>query len=365
MIPSGEVLHDFFQANVAGFIITDNNGLITAANKTLLGWIGATEETLLQKKFSDLLNIGGKIYYETHLSPLLKLQGHFEEVLLEIRQKDHQKMRVLVNACEYRNATGQLLSMHFTLVEASDRLQYEQNLQQQTKTAEHALIAERETFKLREELIAVLGHDLRNPLNAITIAGELLAETTLNAQDADLVAVVNRSSKRMAELIGYVMDFARTRMGLGMNISPVSTDMEVLLDHVISELQLSYPQARIRREFKLAAMVRCDPHRIAQLVSNLLANALTHGDADQPIVVKANSSSEQLNIAVVNQGKPIPDSLRETLFSPFTREAVRPSQNGLGLGLYIADQIAKAHKGTLQFTSDGAGTCFSFSMACS
>ena len=215
---------------------------------------------------------------------------------------------------------------------------------------------------LREQLIAVLGHDLRNPLGAISMTVGVLERIISDDKQKNLLCILKRSSYRMNELIGNVMDFARTRMGEGIIISPRNVELKPVLEHVVEELKFLFPDRLINTDYSLVAPIFCDADRIAQLTSNLLANALTHGNPQSTVYFSASNEDKQLLISVANDGEPIPESLQPILFAPFKREKNRPSKNGLGLGLYIADQIAKAHGATLSFTSDEKETRFTFMM---
>lgn len=361
MEPLKESFEDFFETALCGFIIADGHGIILRANKKIAGWINVSAEDLTGKKISELFSIGGKIYYETHLSPLLRMQGFFDEVVLELRSVAGEKLRVIINALERRDKDGKPAFIRFTILKASDRLKYEQNLQDAKNTAENALTREREMVVLREQLIAVLGHDLRNPLSAIKMAVEILAQSP-GPKNEMLLGTLKRSSARMAELVDNIMDFARTRMGEDIIIARENALLNPLLNQVVAEIKLIYPSKKITTFFEIEEPVYCDPNRIAQLLSNLLANAITHGEPDSPVQVHASYVKGYFELSVCNKGIPIPEQLRERIFSPFTREVDRPNQNGLGLGLYICSEIATAHDGTLSFTSDAEETCFTFRM---
>jgi sigma-B regulation protein RsbU (phosphoserine phosphatase) len=360
---SNEDLERFFEQSACGFLIADPQGIILRSNTKLSSWIGVAAGELKGKRFSDLLTIGGKIYYETHLWPLLRMQGFFDEVLVELNNSAGEKLRVLVNAIECRDKNNKPTVIHYTLSKASDRLQYEQNLQQAKMVAEKELLTEKEAVVLREQLIAVLGHDLRNPLSAITMAVELLQDSKLRPEDNVLLATLKRSSYRMAEIVANVMDFARTRLGEGLIITRQDVLLEPILQQVVEELKLIFSEREIITVFELAEPVYCDPHRIAQLLSNLLANALTHGAVDKPVSIHALHKNGIFELSIINSGTPIPEILHQRLFTPFTREGDRQSQNGLGLGLYISAEIARAHNATLTCTSNIDETKFTFHMA--
>jgi signal transduction histidine kinase len=229
--------------------------------------------------------------------------------------------------------------------------------------SEAALLDHQETAELREQFIAVLGHDLRNPLASIDAAGRLLKKMPLNERGVLLVEGMHRSVMRMAGLIDNVLDFARGRLGGGLGIDRQScAALPTRLAEVIEELQLAHPGRRIETEIVLSDNVVCDPNRLAQMVSNLLGNALTHGSEEDPIQVRAVSDGSKLEISVANGGEPIPEAFRGQLFKPFSRAAVKPTQQGLGLGLYIASEIARSHGGDLTLDSDMDETRFTFRM---
>lgn len=355
--------NDFFEESFSGFIIADEKNRIIRSNKRVSSWLGSSSDEIKGKKFSDLLSIGSKIYFETHLSPLLKMQGFFDEILVELSGVSGNRLKIFINAKESAPKEDGSKLIYYTLLEASDRVQYEQNLQYGKAIAEKALEGEKENVLLREQLIAVLGHDLRNPLGAISMTVGILERIISDDKQKNLLCILKRSSYRMNELIGNVMDFARTRMGEGIIISPRNIELKPVLEHVVEELKFLFPDRLINTDYSLVAPIYCDADRIAQLTSNLLANALTHGNPQSTVYFSASNEDDKLLISVANDGEPIPESLQPILFAPFKREKNRPSKNGLGLGLYIADQIAKAHGATLSFTSDEKETRFTFVMA--
>ena len=134
------------------------------------------------------------------------------------------------------------------------------------------------------------------------------------------------------------------------------------VDQVVDELRSSHPDRAIDAIFDLSDPVNVDADRLGQLLSNLVANALTHGSPETPVAVRATMDGGALVLSVANGGEPIPPAAMERLFEPFERGAVRPSLQGLGLGLYIAAEIARAHAGTLDVDSSSAQTKFTFRM---
>jgi phosphoserine phosphatase RsbU/P len=352
------VIGNFFEHPLCGFLITDTVGRITRANRTIAAWIGETSEKLKGRRFSDLLTIGGKIYYETHLGPLLRMQGFFDEVAVELNSIDGEKRQVLVNAFEHRNSAEESLFVQISVYKATDRRQYEQNLKEEKRRIEQSLLHEQLMSSTKEQFIAVLGHDLRNPLSSILTGASILREEPGLDQYKPILEIIHKSGGRMAELINNIMDFARARMGSGIVVNRKPTDLEPILQHVVDEIIIVWPGRIIDTDFKLTEFVDCDGPRIGQLLSNLLANALTHGTSDTPVLVRSSIEMNFFNLSVTNQGTPISESAIEKIFLPFSREEHRPSRQGLGLGLFIASEIARAHLGELFVHSDINETCF-------
>jgi signal transduction histidine kinase len=224
-----------------------------------------------------------------------------------------------------------------------------------------AFLDERAVGELREQFIAVLGHDLRNPLGAVTACAELLDRYADDAQRVRSIAQrVTSSSRRMARLIDDVLDFARGRLGGGFAAALGEVvDLDQALNDVVAEVRLTFARREIRADIGVDRPVRCDRGRIQQLAANLLVNALTHGAPDQPVLLSARTDGDSFALTVRNEGEPIPADSLPKVFAPFWRRSNNDPRAGLGLGLFICAQIVKAHGGTLQVTSSRAdGTTF-------
>lgn len=228
------------------------------------------------------------------------------------------------------------------------------------EAAQTALIHERETASLREQFIAVLGHDLRNPLSAVSATAELLS---LRKNEPDLVKIGQRlksSTLRMARLIDDVMDFARGRLGSGIGVSIDQVDdLAAALRAVVAEVREANPLRLVADDIAINTPVRCDRTRVQQLLSNLLGNAVTHGAAEFPVRVQARIERAELVLTVINGGNEIAADVLSKVFEPYWRPATSKPGGGLGLGLYICKQIVAAHGGTLEVRSSAQeGTCF-------
>ncbi len=227
--------------------------------------------------------------------------------------------------------------------------------------SEATLSGEREVSVLREQFIAVLGHDLRNPLASVDAGVRLMLKYPQRA--AELARQVQQSVSRMGRLIDNVLDFARGRLGGGIGVDRTTDKpLEPMLQHVVDELRISHPTQAITLDLALDEPVACDHARIGQLLSNLLGNALAHGKASELVGVQASARDGMFELAVSNAGVPIPPEAIPDLFKPFFRAGHQSSQEGLGLGLYIVSEIARAHGGTIGVTSTPERTCFTLRM---
>jgi signal transduction histidine kinase len=236
----------------------------------------------------------------------------------------------------------------------------EANTSVETTTAD--LIDARQTAVLREEFIAVLGHDLRNPLASIVAGLRLLKKEIGSEKGQSIAHMMQASVDRMAGLIDNVMDFARGRLGGGWQLNRADETLAPVLDHVVDEMKAAYPNRTIDVQFAMPQTVNCDRGRIAQLFSNLLGNALTHGAADAPVTVRASTDGGVFELSVANAGEEIPSAALPRLFQPYARGEHKKDERGLGLGLYIAAEIARAHGGALNATSSPKETRFTFRM---
>ena len=375
--PPVEDLGELYEHAPCGYLSIRPDGRIFKANATFAGWLGFGPDELVGRRLHDLLTMGGRVFYETHFAPLLRLQGFFNEVALDLVGREGARLPALLNAAERRAADGSHLWTRVTVFNATERRRYERELLAARAAADAAraevealhrasqahLQDERATAALREEFIAVLGHDLRNPLAAIGSGMTLLLRTPLDPKATAVVGLVQDSVARMAGLIANVMDFARGRLGGGLTLDRNADEpLEPVLRQVVAELRAGNPSQVIEDDLAIGSPVDCDRQRIGQLASNLLGNALTHGDPAGAVRLSAVTAGGRFELSVANGGEPIPAAVLPRIFEPFSRGEVRPSMQGLGLGLYICHQIATAHGGTLDVTSTPAETRFTLRM---
>jgi PAS domain S-box-containing protein len=215
---------------------------------------------------------------------------------------------------------------------------------------------EREAF--RERFIGILGHDLRSPLQGILGSAGQLKHRLVSEEDRRSAGRISSSAKRMSRMIDELLDLTRGRMGGGIPVHPRPTDAAQTCQQVVEETRAAWPARNILLEVQGDVTGQFDPDRLAQLLSNLTVNALVHGAPDRPVLVSAAAKGERVALEVHNEGSPIPESDRELIFDPF-RIGAGGAPTGLGLGLYIAREIARAHGGELEVESSAErGTTF-------
>jgi sigma-B regulation protein RsbU (phosphoserine phosphatase) len=360
-----EDLEDLYETAPCGYLSISPDAKIAKANRTLADWLGAEDaRALVGKSVHEILAFGGKIAFETHLAPLLRMQGYVHEIALDLVSLSGEKLPTIANAAEKRAADGKHLFTRLTLFKAVDRRKFERSLVEARAKAEAESKAYREAALLREQFIAVLGHDIRNPLAALAAGVRLLErKEQLSKRGLLILGEMTGSIERATALVDDLLDLARGSLGAGI---PVNRDSEAplspVLEQVVSELRRVAPDREIEVNIAIDEPVFCDRARLGQLASNLLANAITHGSDERPIWFEAITERDRFKLSVANAGAPIPEDVRARLFQPFFRGGSRPSRNGLGLGLYIASEIAKAHGGTLDVSSNAHETRFTFEM---
>ena len=216
--------------------------------------------------------------------------------------------------------------------------------------------AETELARTRDLFLGMLGHDLRNPLNTI-VSSLYSLEKQAPETTRPVFARVSRAAERMTRMIAQLLDFTRARLGAEIPLKPVPGDLAQLCAGVIADLEAHHP-SRIR--FTSAGPIpgAWDADRLAQVVTNLVVNAIQHGSDTEPVTVRVDAVDGHASIEVANRGRSIPLEERERMFEPFARTGTETSAGGVGLGLYIVREIVRSHGGTIEVASGDGETRF-------
>jgi light-regulated signal transduction histidine kinase (bacteriophytochrome) len=209
----------------------------------------------------------------------------------------------------------------------------------------------------RAQLLAMLGHDLRDPLHSINMAGMVLEKTDAGERSGTLGRRIQSSSNRMQRMIGQVLDMSRIDRGMTLGVDLVAVDLAALVEDLVEEARLSYPTIVYDLRIESGATVLADSARIGQVLSNLLSNARHHGEPNQPIGIRLWIDAGQAAVSIANAGAAIPPEIESGLFNPFKRGSMSNPRNrtGMGLGLYIAQQIAREHQGDISYVHEETG----------
>jgi PAS domain S-box-containing protein len=347
-----------------GLLLTHRDGLIQRANRTFCRWLGVEADQLVgRRRFQDLLTVGGRIFHQTHLSPLLQMQGSVSEVKLDLQVADGTSIPVMVNVA-HRTHDGEIFHAIAVFV-AKERHAYERELMQSRRHAE--ALAERqreiqeelrETDRRKDEFLAMLAHELRNPLAPIATSAQLL---NLVADDATRVQqvgeVIGRQIKHLTNLVDDLLDVSRVTRGLiQLDIEPVE------LDGIVSA---AIEQARPHMDARGHALtvqaapgyvVQGDRTRLVQIVVNLLNNAAKYTPQGGCVQIVLAAEDGHARLDVIDSGIGIEPDLLPHVFDLFSQAERTPdrSQGGLGIGLALVRSLVALHGGSVEAHSDGA-----------
>lgn len=346
-LPGPEALYG---AAPCGLFVAGSDGLVLRANATLCAWLGYSPGELEGRvRFPDLLTMGGRIFHQTHLAPLLRMQGSVAEVKLELRHKAGHAVPMMLNAVEKR--LGDDLVLHAALFVTEERHKYERELMLQRKRAE-------EMAQFAEQMMGIVSHDLRNPLNVIVMSTFVLERADLSPTQRTVLSRINQSARHAQRLINDLLDFTQAKLGKGLPLHPGTIALHDVVGETVAALRVGYAQRQIEHLRHGEGRCRADADRVSQAIGNLVSNAISYGAADQPITVTSSVGAAGCEISVRNAGAPIPQDVQAMLFEPMVRGDHR-SQRGVGLGLYIVREIARGHGGSVSVLSTEAdGTTF-------
>jgi signal transduction histidine kinase len=221
-------------------------------------------------------------------------------------------------------------------------------LYRQKRQLERELVERTEMLRVNEMFAAVLGHDLRNPLNAILTSAELVKVARDERMLAEIADRIASSGRRMSRMIQDMLDLARARLAGGIPVACAAADLGTLVRRTIDEHRVAFPDRRVEIASSGDLAGTWDADRLSQLASNLIGNALVHGRSEDPVEVCLDGSRPERVTFVVSNGGTIDPATLPGIFDPFRGGDRSGGRGGLGLGLYISQQIARAHGGRIQ-----------------
>ena len=351
-----------------GLLAIDSADCILWCNATLAGWLG---RTVLQVTgpWRALLTPASDADHPVHWQAGLQGLGALSEIRLELRAGETGSMPVVMTAARRAGADGGWIDMVFQpdyqrLTQAQELNESRDELRLLVHEATRLEADAQDRALFAEQMVGIVSHDLRNPLQAIHMGVLALARGTLTTNQIRVLGRVSRSTERAHRLIADLLDFTAARVGSGLSISRQSIDLGHVLSDAVEELGLAFPDRELLHRHTDDGPCVADPDRLSQLVGNLVANAMTYGDPDRAVSVTSAVAHGEVRIAVHNWGRPIPPERIDKIFEPMVRGDAKGQSRSVGLGLYIVCEIVKAHGGDIHVESTlEAGTTFTAAFA--
>jgi sigma-B regulation protein RsbU (phosphoserine phosphatase) len=360
--PQLPATEELFEEMPCGLLVTAVDGTILRVNGTFCRWVGVSAQDLVgQKKLQELFTMGARIFHQTHWLPMLEMQGSISEVKFDVKGKGGKTLPMILNVL--RSTTETVAYDKISAFIAEDRNKYERELLAARNRADALVALEQDRTLFAEQMIGIVSHDLRNPLSVVMLSTQVLKKRggSLSEEPAQrLLSSIVRASERAKRLIEDLLDFTVLRVGQGLLVGRKPISLHLVAEKAVEELLLAFPGRLIRHAQMGEGEVEADAHRLAQLLGNLVSNALTYGDPVGTVTVTSCVSDGMARLTVHNTGPVIPPALLARIFDPMVRGGtVDSSSRSVGLGLFIVRAIAQAHHGDVTVASSvEAGTQF-------
>lgn len=349
-------MDDLLNIAPCGFLSFTDNGQIVMVNKTLLASLGYELSELQGKHVESVLSVAGRIFYQTHFFPLLKLHGKAEEIYLSLQAKSRAEVPVLVNA-ERHERDGTIFN-DCVLMQIRQRNQFEDEILRAKKLAEEATRA-------KDQFLAMVSHELRTPLTAILGWARLIKMGKLDeATMAQALETIERNAKAQSELIEDLLDFSRIISGK-VRLDVATVQLDSIIEAAINVVRPAAEAKGIRLQPIIdpsAGPVSADPARLQQVLWNLLSNAVKFTPKEGRVQIRLARVASSVEITVSDTGQGISPEFLPYVFDRF-RQADNTSTRqhaGLGLGLAITKHLVELHGGTIRAVSPGVGQGSSF-----
>lgn len=360
-----ESIEDLYDQAPCGYLSTLPDGAIVKVNQTLLDWTGYTRTDLLNTRFQALLSVGSRMYYETHYAPLLQMQGAASEIAFELACADGRMLPVVVNSRQKRDDNGAALFNRITIFDSTDRKRYEREL----------LLARRRAEQIasdKGELLAMLSHDIRNPLNAVMGVVQLLDRSALTDRQRRHLQLLRSSSENILQLLDRVLQLSSAEAS-SLALRESAFDVRATIQDAVATYQTAAEQKRLTLSCAIDAqvptMVVGDRIAVRQVVTNLVGNALKFTEfGGVTIAVEARDRAADavtLHVAVTDTGIGIPADRLDRIFDEFTQASYETAARfgGTGLGLAISRKLLALYGSRMHVVSTpGEGSTFSFSV---
>jgi PAS domain S-box-containing protein len=361
-----------------GLLLADADGQLLHANGTACSWLGFSLAELAGiVRIQDLMTVGARLFHHTHCVPVLQVRGSVAELQIDLRHRDGTRLPMLVNIVRRRE--GNEVRDQWALFMATERQSYERELRNARKAAEEALEARRgaelqlqavnaelsAADRRKDEFLATLSHELRNPLAPLRSALEVMRHTAVSeGTSARLLSVFDRQLHHLTHLVDDLMEVSRITQDK-MELRRETVDLAALARAAVCDTAGLMEQAHHRLEVELppcAVTVDADPTRINQVVVNLLTNAAKYTPDGGLILLSLRIDEGAAVLAVRDNGIGLPQHALRTVFDMFSQlePALERSRGGLGIGLSLVRGIVELHGGTIAADSEGEGrgSCF-------
>jgi PAS domain S-box-containing protein len=338
-----------------GFLSFTDDGTMLILNTTFAAMLGYAREELEGEHLQKVLPPGGRIFYNTHILPLLKLHGRAEEVYLALRTKDGADLPMLMNAARRDNVNDAVF------IRMSQRHRYEDELLAARRVAEAANAA-------KAKFLSMMSHDLRTPLTAISGYTRLVTAGAFGPLTPDQLENLERvqtAAGQVARMIEDILDFAQLESGR-VQVRAQRVSLPDAVERAESLLRLRFEEAGLMFTARCEGAVRADPDRLQQVLLNLLTNATKFTPAGGRVSVETQRDGDQTLIHIRDTGRGIPAEQLQRIFDPFVQLDNQPEdrkQHGVGLGLAISRDLARAMDGELGVESAvEAGATFTLAL---
>jgi PAS domain S-box-containing protein len=352
---------DLYERAPCAHLSTLPDGTIIRANQTFVEWIGGRAEQLVgHTRFQALLTIGSRIYYETHYAPLLQMQGFVNEIALEMRRTDGVVRPIVASARQLRDRDGTALLNRVALFDSTDRRRYEQELLEARKRAEKAARQLAQADAQKNEFIAMLVHELRNPLAPIRNALELMRRSGNEEHVVSKASgVMHRQVAHLVRLVEDLFDISRAGQSK-LSIRRVPVDLASIIHHAVESSGPLLESAGLRFSLTLPDVrvyVEGDAARLAQAIGNLLNNASKFTPRGGSVTLTLEREGDGVAvIRIRDTGIGIEPAQLARIFEIFVQaDGPLENQGGLGIGLTLARTLVEQHDGQLTVTSEGPG----------